>query len=403
MQTTHPSTSTSGPSDRQPEGRGPLAGLKVVEFAGLGPAPFAAMMLADHGAEVVRIARPGPPGPGQTVDLLARGRAHLGLDLKQPEAIAVARRLVAGAQVLIEGFRPGVMERLGLGPDACLADNPRLVYGRATGWGQSGPLALTAGHDINYIALSGALHCIGPTGGPPTPVPGFIGDFGGGGMLLAFGILAALQTAQRTGRGQVVDAAVSDGAALLTTLNHGWRHIGEWTDEAGTNLGDGGAHFFNTYRCSDGRFISVGSIEPPFYRELLQRLGIDDPAFRAQWDRAGWPQLKQRLAAIFATRTRDEWCALLEGSDACFAPVLSLTEAPAHPHNVARGTFGVAGGITQPAPAPRFSGTSSPPVRALGQEGADTRAVLQAAGFDEATIERLLASGAAWARPVPPR
>lgn len=240
------------------------------------------------------------------------------------------------------------------------------------------------------------MHCIGPAGEPPTPVPGFIGDFGGGGMLLAFGVMAALASARETGRGQVVDAAVSDGAALLTTLNHGWRHIGEWNDEAGTNMGDGGAHFFNTYRCRDGRFISVGPIEPSFYRTLLERLDIDEPAFERQWDRPAWPALKQRLSTLFATRTRDEWCALLEGTDACFAPVLSLSEAPSHPHHVARGTFGEAGGITQPSPAPRFMGTPSGPVKRLGTDGSDTRLVLRQAGYTDSDIARLLERGIAW-------
>ena len=327
---------------------GPLAGIRILEFAGLGPAPFAAMMLADHGAEVIRIARRAPPGPGQELDLLTRGRRHLGLDLKQPEAVAIVRRLLATADGLIEGFRPGVMERLGLGPEDCAALQPRLVYGRATGWGQSGPLALAAGHDINYIALSGTLHCIGPAGSPPTPVPGFIGDFGGGGMMLAFGLLAALMEAGRSGRGQVVDAAISDGAALLATLNHGWHAIGQWSNDAGTNMGDGGAPFYNTYRCADGRDIAIGAIEAPFYRQLRERCGLDDPAFDAQWDRDTWPAQKARLAALFATRSRAEWRAVLEGSDACFAPVLSMADAPAHPHNKARGVFQDIAGVIQP-------------------------------------------------------
>ena len=376
---------------------GPLAGLRIVEFAGLGPAPFAAMMLADHGAEVVRIARRAPPGAPEGIDLLARGRRHLGLDLKQPAAQDVARRLVARSHGLIEGFRPGVMERLGLGPDECARINPALVYGRATGWGQDGPLAQAAGHDINYVALGGTLHAIGRPGEPPTPVPGFIGDFGGGGMMLAFGLLAALLEAQRTGRGQVVDAAVADGAALLATLNHGWLASGQWNLQAGTNMGDGGAPFYNTYRCADGRFVSVGAIEPPFYAELLRRCGLaGDPAFAAQWDRAAWPQQREQLAEMFNTRTRDEWCALLEGSDACFAPVLDFTEAPRHPHMAARQTFGTADGIVQPNPAPRFSRTVSAQAQALGSEGGDTRALLGTLDFSAAEVEALLAQGAAW-------
>lgn len=379
-----------------PDHAGPLAGLRVVEFAGLGPAPFAAMMLADHGAQVIRIARREGSELGRSFDLLARGRRHLGLDLKRAQAVEAALRLIDQADVLIEGFRPGVMERLGLGPDVCLTRRPRLVYGRATGWGQSGPLAHSAGHDINYIALSGALHCVGPQEGPPTPVPGFIGDFGGGGMLLAFGVLAALHSAARTGRGQVVDAAVSEGAALLTTLNHGWLHSGEWLDRAGVNMGDGGAPFFNTYRCSDGRHVSIGAIEPQFYRELLQRCGVTDPAFDAQWNRDAWPDLKERFAALFATRSRDEWCALLEGSDACFAPVLSLAEAPGHAHHRARGSFGAAGGVVQPSPAPRFATTPSAPVQQRREEGADTHTLLQEIGFTDEEAAALLADGTAW-------
>ncbi len=376
--------------------RGPLAGLRIVEFAGLGPAPFAAMMLADHGAEVIRIARRGPPPPGGPIDLLARGRVHLGLDLKQPQAVQIALRLIGSAQGLIEGFRPGVMERLGLGPDPCLQANPALVYGRATGWGQTGPLAQAAGHDINYTALSGTLHAVGRPGEPPTPVPGFLGDFGGGGMLLAFGMVSAMLEATRSGRGQVIDAAVSDGAALLSTLNHGWLATGHWSTRAGTNMGDGGAHFYNTYRCSDGRFVSVGAIEPQFYRDLLQRCGIDDPAFGAQWDAAGWPALTERLRALFATRSRDEWCALLEGSDACFAPVLDFHEAPLHPHNVARETFGTASGVVQPNPAPRFSRTVSAPAAPVAEEGSGSRKVLQTLGLDAAEIDALLARGTIW-------
>ena len=381
---------------RQETRSGPLTGFRVIEFAGLGPAPFAAMMLADHGAQVIRIARKGPAGPAGDIDLLARGRQHLGLDLKQPEAVQLALRLIASADALIEGFRPGVMERLGLGPKECAAANPALVYGRATGWGQSGPLAQAAGHDINYTALAGTLHAVGRPGEPPTPVPGFVGDFGGGGMLLAFGIVSALLEAQRSGQGQVIDAAVSDGAALLATLNHGWLASGQWQDEAGVNMGDGGAPFYNTYRCSDGRFISVGAIEPQFYRELLQRGGLADEALPAQWDRKGWPQMKARLAALFATRSRDEWCQLLENSEACFAPVLGFREAPQHPHHVARATFGVASGITQPNPAPRFARTVSAPAQALGREGQHSEAVLKDLGFSDAELQRLIAQGTVW-------
>ncbi len=378
-------------------GRGPLAGFRVVEFAGLGPAPFAAMMLADHGAEVVRIARRASPGAPEGIDLLARGRRHLGLDLKQATAVDVARRLIARSHALVEGFRPGVLERLGLGPLDCEALNPALVYGRATGWGQDGPLAQAAGHDINYLSLSGVQQAIGRDGQTPTPVPGFIGDFGGGGMLLAFGILAALLDAQRTGRGQVIDAAVVDGAALLSTLNHGWLASGQWNTRAGTNMGDGGAPFYNTYRCADGQFVSIGAIEPAFYRELLQRTGLqEDPAFAQQWDRAAWPALRERMAAVMATRTRDEWCSLLEGSDACFAPVLDFFEAPQHPHLASRRTFGTAGGIVQPNPAPRFSRSPSAEAAELHAEGAHSEAVLRELDFSAREIADLRAQGAVW-------
>lgn len=386
----------AGPGPAAPGG--PLEGLRVVEFAGLGPAPFAAMMLADHGAQVVRVARRTPPGPHSPVDLLARGRRHIGLNLKEARGIAIARQLIGRADALIEGFRPGVMERLGLGPDEALRLNPRLVYGRATGWGQTGPLAHAAGHDINYTALSGALACVGPAGGPPTPVPGFIGDFGGGGLLLAFGLLAALLRARGSGVGEVVDAAVSDGAALLTTLNHGWHSTGHWSLDGGTNMGDGGAPFYNTYLCKDGKSVSIGAIEPEFYRVLRERCGFDrDADFDTPWRRERWPGLTARLRALFATRTRDEWCALLEGSDACFAPVLDLAEAPKHPHHVARGTFATVAGLVQPAPAPRFGRAAvAAPTPPLGHDGGDTRAVLAELGHEAAAIDVLLRDDVVW-------
>ncbi|MFA7557049.1 MAG: CaiB/BaiF CoA-transferase family protein [Hydrogenophaga sp.] len=374
---------------------GPLAHLTVVEFAGLGPAPFAGMMLADHGARVIRIDRPAKPGAkggtdggmaaltARRSDVLARGRESIALDLKRPEARDAALRLVERADVLLEGFRPGVMESLGLGPDECLRRQPRLVYGRVTGWGQTGPLAQAPGHDINYVALSGALHSCARPGQPPTITPGLIGDFGGGGMLLAFGVLAAVSHAQRTGQGQVVDAAICDGAALLSSLVYGWRSAGLWNAEAGTNNGDGGAHFYDVYLCADGRHISVGAMEPPFYAALRERCGLaHDPAFDAQWDARQWPALKQRLAEVFLQKTRDEWCALLEGSDACFAPVLSLDEAPAHPHHRARGSFAQVEGITQPAPAPRFGATPAAPCQPVREVGADSQAILRELGLD---------------------
>lgn len=380
---------------------GPLGHLTVVEFAGLGPAPFAGMMLADQGARVIRIDRPARPGGGgmaaltaRRSDVLSRGRESIALDLKHPDAREVALRLIEGADVLIEGFRPGVMESLGLGPDVCLARRPQLVYGRVTGWGQSGPLAQAAGHDINYIALTGALHATARRGGPPTPTPGLIGDFGGGGMLLAFGVLAAVSHAQHTGQGQVIDAAITDGSALLGALVHGWRSSGLWNAETGTNNGDGGAHFYDAYACADGKYISIGAMEPPFYALLREKCGLSDGAFDAQWDAAQWPSLKQRVAAVFRQKTRDEWCALLEGSDACFAPVLDLDEAPSHPHNRARGTFVQVDGITQPAPAPRFSATPAAACRPVGEAGADSRALLAQCGYSAADIDRLTASRA---------
>jgi alpha-methylacyl-CoA racemase len=387
------------------ERAGPLSHLTVVEFAGLGPAPFAGMMLADQGARVIRIDRPTKPGrdgksggmaalTSRRSDVLARGRESIALDLKQPEAREVALRLIERADILIEGFRPGVMESLGLGPDICLQRRPQLVYGRVTGWGQTGPLAQAAGHDINYTALSGALHSTARHGGPPTPTPGLVGDFGGGGMLLAFGVLAALAQARETGRGQVVDAAITDGAALLAALVHGWRSAGLWNAQAGTNNGDGGAHFYDTYVCADGKYIAIGAMEPQFYALLREKCGLDAPAFDAQWDPGAWPALKERVAQVFKTHTRAQWCELLEGTDACFAPVLDLDEAPRHPHNVARGTFACVDGITQPAPAPRFSATPAAPCRSVGAAAADTTRLLAELGYDRPAIERLLGCAA---------
>ncbi len=378
---------------------GTLSHLTVVEFAGLGPAPFAGMMLADQGARVIRIDRPsarkGPSG-GMTAltarksDVLSRGRESIALDLKHPEGKEVALRLIERADALIEGFRPGVMESLGLGPDICLAKRPSLVYGRATGWGQTGPLAHVAGHDINYTALSGALHSTARQGGQPTPAPGFIGDFGGGGMLLAFGMMAAISHAQKTGTGQVVDAAICDGAALLSSLIYGWRSSGLWNAQAGTNNGDGGAHFYDTYACADGKYIAIGAMEPQFYALLREKCGLTAPEFDSQWDPAQWPALKQRIAQMFVQHTRQHWCDLLEGTDACFAPVLDLDEAPHHPHYVARQSFATVDGITQPAPAPRFSQTPAAPCHPVRPAAADTRALLQELGFGPQSIDALL-------------
>ncbi len=340
---------------------GPLAGIKVVELAGIGPAPMCAMLLADMGATVLRIERPGPSDLGLDrplrYDLLLRGRRAVTVDLKSAEGKALALRLVERADALIEGFRPGVTERLGLGPQDCLARNPRLVYGRVTGWGQEGPLAQAAGHDINYISLVGALHAFGRRGGPPTPPLNLIGDFGGGALYLAFGLVCGILEARRSGHGQVVDAAMIDGAASLLTAFHGMVASGLATHERGANHLDTGSHFYNAYECADGRWISVAPIEGRFYAELLRRLDLDPATMPAQMDRRHWPEAQARLADLFKTRTREEWRALLEGTDACFAPVLTSDEAPLHPHNVARGTYVEIDGITQPAPAPRFSRT----------------------------------------------
>jgi alpha-methylacyl-CoA racemase len=358
---------------------GPLAGIRIVEFAGLGPGPFAAMMLADHGAEVIRVDRPG--AVLDVSDPALRSRRSVTLDIKSAAGAAQARALCGTADGLIEGFRPGVMERLGLGPEVLLADNPKLVYGRMTGWGQDGPLAQAAGHDINYIALSGVLSTVGRAGEKPVPPINYAGDFGGGGMLLAFGMAAALVRVKMGGQGQVVDAAMTEGSSLLAGLLRWLGATGRWRDERGVNLLDGGAHFYDTYETADGKYVAIGAIEPQFYRSLLETLGLaEDPAFRAQLNPAGWPALAGRLAGIFRTKTRDEWCALMEGTDICFAPVLSLAEAPLHPHNVARGAFVEVGGMLQPAPAPRFSATPADTPRPPGAAGADNDALLGSRG-----------------------
>ncbi|NHZ80096.1 CoA transferase [Massilia sp. CCM 8695] len=379
---------------------GPLAGIKVIEMAGLGPCPFAAMMLADMGAQVIRIERKTAPGAatpfpmlGTKYDVLARGRRSLALDLKQPAAQAIALDLISKADVVLEGFRPGVMERLGLGPDACLARNAALVYGRVTGWGQTGPLAQAAGHDINYIALTGMLHAMGRADAPPAPPLNLVGDFGGGGMMLAFGVVCAVLEARGSGKGQVIDAAMTDGAALLGAMMYGLRAQGGWSDRREANLLDGGAHFYDTYACADGKFVSVGAIEPQFYALLLKLAGADDPAFDAQMDPASWPLLSDKLAALFARRTRDEWCALMEGTDACFAPVLDLDEAPLHPHNAARASFVEVDGVMQPAPAPRFSRTVPELGGAPAYPGQHSAAVLMDWGWDDAAIASLAAQG----------
>jgi len=374
---------------------GPLTGLEVIELQGIGPGPFCGMMLADMGAEVVRVDRAAAAGRANAGDSLARGRKSIAVDLKHPDGVATVLALIARADALIEGFRPGVMERLGLGPEVCMARNPRLVYGRMTGWGQSGTIAHAAGHDINYISLTGALHAIGPRGGRPTPPLNLVGDFGGGGMLLAFGIVAALFERSRSGKGQVVDAAMTDGSALLMNAIYPGMQSGSWKPERGSNMLDGGAHFYGTYATRDGKYVSIGSIEPQFYELLLEKVGLaGDNSLPKQMERANWPQLQEKLAAVFCTKTRDEWDAIMLGSDICYAPVLSFAEARAHPHNVARQTFVDNGGYFQAAPAPRFDRTPPrvpPPAVAAGEH---TDEILRGAGFDAAAIRALRASGA---------
>lgn len=373
---------------------GPLAGMTVLELAGIGPGPFAGMMLADMGADVIRIDRPGGnPFAALGHDVLFRNRRALNLDLKSPEGVEVLLRLVEQADAIYEGYRPGVAERLGFGPDVCLARNPRLVYGRMTGWGQDGPMAPRAGHDINYIALSGALYHSGRAGQPPTPALNLVGDFGGGGMLLAYGLVCGLLEAARSGEGQVVDAAMIDGSAAMMAMFFSQMAQGMMTAERGTNLLDTGAHFYDVFETADGGWISLGSIEPQFYAELRQHLGLDDDAFDEQLNPQRWPDLKARIAEVVRGRTRDEWDAILRDTDVCYAPVLSLDEAPKDPHHVARGTFVEVDGVAQAAPAPRFSRTSPDVPRARTAAGADTRDVLASFDFDDAEIERLVAAG----------
>ena len=370
---------------------GPLHGLRVVELAGIGPGPFCGMMLSDMGADVIRVDRVGGSG-GRRRDVLARNRRSIAVDLKQPAGVEVVLRLVDSADGLFEGFRPGVTERLGLGPDVCLARNEKLVYGRMTGWGQEGPIAHAAGHDINYIGLAGALHAIGEPGGKPVPPLNLIGDFGGGGMLLAYGMVCGMLEAARSGKGQVIDAAMVDGAASLMAMffsmaGHGFK------DARGSNMLDGGAHFYNTYETRDGKYVCVGAIEPQFYAELVEKAGLDENRFAPQMDAAAWDGFKDELAAVFKAKTRDEWCAIMEGSDVCFAPVLSILEAPSHPHNRHRRTFVEVDGVTQPAPSPRFSRTPATIAHAARAPGQDTRAVLADVGFTAEEVDALAQSG----------
>jgi alpha-methylacyl-CoA racemase len=377
---------------------GPLEGIRIIELQGIGPGPFCGMMLADMGADVIRVdraanVRGGDPGT-PPVDVLARNRRSVGIDLKNPDGAEVVLKLVEGADGLIEGFRPGVMERLGIGPDECLARNPKLVYGRMTGWGQEGPYAPWSGHDINYISLAGALGAIGRKGQAPVPPLNLVGDFGGGGMLLAFGMVCGILEAQRSGHGQVIDAAMVDGAAVLAGFIWGLRAMGVWQDERGTNLLDTGSHFYDVYECADGEYISIGSIEPQFYAELLEKLGIAGEELPAQMSRADWPEMKRRVSDLFATRTRDEWCQIMEHTDICFAPVLTPAEAPEHPHNVTRSTFVDVAGVTQPAPAPRFSRTATEVPAPPAHAGQHTDDLLAEAGYDATDIAKLRDTGA---------
>ncbi len=373
-------------------GKGPLSGLKVVEFAGIGPGPFCGMLLSDLGADVVRIDRKGQ-GRASPADITARGRRSIGLDLKNPASIETCLKLMESADAVFEGFRPGVMERLGLGPDVALKRNPKLVYGRMTGWGQFGPYANAAGHDMNYIAITGALHAIG-TNDKPIPPLNLVGDFGGGALYLAFGLLAGVLNARQTGQGQVIDCAMSDGAASLMAMFYGFKASGMWKEERRANLLDGGAHFYDTYQCADGKWISIGSIEPQFYALLLEKTGINDPAFAAQMDRGSWNELRDKLAHVIAQKTQAEWCEIMDATDVCFAPVLDLDAAPKHPHNVARQTFVELGGVVQPAPAPRFSATPGEIQGPPPAIGAHDREALADWGFSPAAIDELKAAGA---------
>ncbi|KAF0809985.1 acyl-CoA transferase/carnitine dehydratase [Alcanivorax sp. S71-1-4] len=378
---------------------GPLQGITVIEMAGIGPGPFCGMLLADLGADVICIQRkPGAQAgsldqfKGRT-SVVDRGRRSLALDLKDPAAIELVLQLVDKADALIEGYRPGVMERLGLGPEVCHARNPALVFGRMTGWGQTGPLARVAGHDINYIALTGALHAIGPRDQPPVVPLNLVGDYGGGGMLLAFGLVSALLHAQRSGEGQVVDAAMCDGAATLMAMLYGLQAGGQWQSQREANFLDGAAPFYSTYACADGKYIAIGAIEPQFYQLLLNKLALDDPRLSEQWRQSAWPEQRRLLAALFSQQTRDHWCELLEESDVCFAPVLDMSEAPRHAHNQARGTFTKIDGVTQPAPAPRFSRTPGAIRHGVVAPGQHSQDILSTLGMTAGDIEALVRRG----------
>lgn len=371
---------------------GPLRGVKILELAGIGPGPFCGMLLADMGAEVTRVDRISGANR-RPKDVLTRGRKSIALDLKSPEGRDVVLRLCEKSDVLFEGFRPGVTERLGLGPDECMAVNPKLVYGRMTGWGQDGPMAQAAGHDINYIALAGALHAIGAKDGKPVPPLNLVGDFGGGGMVLAFGIVCALLEARESGKGQVVDTAMVDGAAVLMSMFFTMRSMGIFTDQRGSNMLDGGAHFYDTYETSDGKYVSLGSIEPQFYALLVEKAGLDKDEFSEQMNQNRWPEYKEKMTVVFKSKTRDEWCEIMQGTDICFAPVLSLGEVAEHPHNKARGTFLEVDGVLQPAPAPRFSRTAPEITGGSRIPGEDSRLVLSENGFSQGEIKTLQEKG----------
>jgi alpha-methylacyl-CoA racemase len=378
---------------------GPLAGIRIVELAGIGPGPMCAMLLADLGAEVILVERTGESGLGLPLKrkfaVTSRGRKSIALDLKKPEAIEAVLRLIAKSDGLIEGFRPGVMERLGLGPDVCMARNPKLVYGRMTGFGQQGPLAHAAGHDINYISLTGALHAMGRKGDRPVPPLNLVGDFGGGALYLAFGMMAAMLRAQKTGEGDVVDAAMVDGAASLMAMFFGLSAAGRWTDNRGENILDTGAPWYDVYETKDGKYFAIGAIETKFFAVLAERIGLGEEDRKRQYDVTYWPILKARITDIMRTKTRDEWSAILEGSDACATPVLSIAEAPNHPHMAARRTFETRAGVVQPGSAPRFARAGAPAVSPPPETGAQTKDLLALAGYSDAEVAAMLTSGVA--------
>ncbi len=373
---------------------GPLTGIRVVEMAGIGPGPFTAMMLSDLGADVIRVDRLSHKGTGHRANVLNRGRKSIAVDLKNPRGVETTLRLIEQADVVLEGFRPGVMERLGLGPEECLSVNPRLIFGRMTGWGQTGPLSQTAGHDIKYISIAGALGAMGYADRPPAPPLNLVGDFGGGAMYLLTGILAALVERATSGQGQIIDAAMTDGTASLLSPFFGLMAMNMWTTDRFSNRLDGGAFYYGSYECSDGKYISIGSLEPQFYALLLEKAEITDPEFQEQLDEAAWPAKREKLNQLFKTRTRQQWCDIMEGTDACFAPVLNLKEAPAHPHNIVRKTFVELDGVVQPAPAPQFSRTQGEIQGPAAMAGEHTREVLSAWNFSDQEIGELQATGA---------